>query len=155
MADQLAQMRAAAEEEQAALQDLAAQMPAAEEELHRQQERLRDAESALISSDRAIAERQSRLEILQQLNAEGEGLAEGSQAVLRGLDQPERILPAIKGALASLIEVEEEFIPAIEAALGRNLNAIVLQDGALAAEIIATLTTKRLGQTALIAPGLS
>jgi hypothetical protein len=41
------------------------------------------------------------LEILQQLNAEGEGLAEGSQAVLRGLDDPARILPALTGALAS------------------------------------------------------
>jgi hypothetical protein len=44
-----------------------------------------------MTSDRAIAERQSRLEILQQLNAEGEGLAEGSQAVLRGLDDPAHI----------------------------------------------------------------
>ncbi len=155
IADQLAQVRAAAEEEQTALQELGAQTPAAEEELHRQEGRLREAESALMSNDRAITEGQSRLEILQQLNAEGEGLAEGSQAVLRGLDQPERILPAIKGALASLIEVDEDFIRAIEAALGRNLNAIVLQDGGLAAEIIAILTGKRLGQTALIAPGLS
>ena len=108
-----------------------------------------------MASDRAIAERQSRLEILQQLNAEGEGLTEGSQAVLRGLDDPSRILPALSGALASLIEVDEEFIPAVEAALGRNLHAIVLQNDALASEIIATVTARKLGQTALIAPELS
>ena len=108
-----------------------------------------------MTSDRAIAERQSRLEILQQLNAEGEGLAEGSQAVLRGLDDPARILPALTGALASLIEVEEEFIPAIEAALGRNLHAVVLQNGELATEIIAAVSARKLGQTALLVPELT
>jgi chromosome segregation protein len=155
VAAELAAARAAAEEEQAALHDLAGQIPAAEEELHRQQQNLREAEAALIGNDRALAERQSRLEILRQLNAEGEGLAQGSQAVLRGLDEPERILPAVQGALVSLIEVEEEFIPAIEAALGRNLNAIVLRESAFAAEIITTLTERKLGQTALIAPQLT
>jgi chromosome segregation protein len=155
VATQLAATRARADEQQEALQDLAAQIPAAEEELGRQQQRLGEAEAALTTSDRARAERQSRLEILQQLNAEGEGLTEGSQAVLRGLDDPARILPALSGALASLIEVEEKFIPAVEAALGRNLHAIVLQNGALATEIIATVTARNFGQTALIAPELS
>jgi chromosome segregation protein len=155
VAAQLAATKATADEQQEALQILAAQIPAAEEELSREQQQLRDAEAALITSDRAIAERQSRLEILQQLNAEGEGLTEGSQAVLRGLDDPARILPALAGALASLIEVEEEFIPAIETALGRNLHAIVLQNGELATEIIATVSAQKLGQTALIVPDLS
>ena len=41
--------------------------------------------------ERSMAEKQSRLEILQQLNEEGEGLAKGSQAVLKGLDDPERV----------------------------------------------------------------
>ncbi len=155
IAAQVSALRLSGEEQHEALQMLAAQIPAAEEELGRQQQNLREAETALIASDRAVAERQSRLEILQQLNAEGEGLTEGSQAVLRGLDEPDRILPAITGALASLIEVEEEFIPAIEAALGRNLHAIVLADGALASEIIARVTAGKLGQTALLIPELS
>ncbi len=154
VASQVAAAHATADEQQTALQDMAAQIPAAEEELSRRQQELREAEAALIASDRAIAERQSRLEILRQLNAEGAGLTEGSQAILRGLDDPTRILPALRGALASLIEVEEEFIPAIEAALGRNLHAIVLQDGALATEIITAVTAGKLGQTALISPEL-
>ena len=93
------------------------------------------------------------MEILEQLNAEGEGLAQGSQAVLRGLDQPDRILPAVPGALISLIDVEEEFILAIEAAFGRNLHAVILENQSLAVEIIAAVKGKKLGQTALIAPG--
>ncbi len=151
----LAGSKSSADEHQNRLQDLAAEIPAAEEELSRHQQQLREAETALMTSDRAIAERQSRLEILQQLNAEGEGLTEGSQAILRGLDDPSHILPALTGALASLIEVEEQFIPAVEAALGRNLHAIVLQNSELASEIIATVSTRKLGQTALIVPDLS
>jgi chromosome segregation protein len=134
---------------------LAAQIPSAEEELTRQQQELRAAETALMASERTLAERQSRLEILQQLNAEGAGLTEGSQAVLRGLDDPERILPEVMGALASLIEVDQDFIPTIEAALGRNLHAIVLRNDALANEIVVALTTRKLGQTALITPELT
>jgi len=152
---QLSAVKATADEQQKALQDLATQIPFAEEELGQQQQQLREAEDALMTSDRAIAERQSRLEILQQLNAEGEGLAEGSQAVLRGLDDPAHILPAVTGAFASLIEVEEEFIPAIEAALGRNLHAVVLQNGELATEIIAAVSARKLGQTALLVPELT
>ena len=155
VASKLSGTRTTAEEHNAALQDLAAQIPAAEEVLGRQQQLLREAEAALIASDRALAERQSRLEILRQLNAEGAGLTEGSQAVLRGLDDPVRILPALTGALASLIEVDGEFVPAVEAALGRNLHAIVLQNNALAGEIIATVTARKLGHTALVAPELT
>ncbi|MGI8957560.1 MAG: chromosome segregation protein SMC [Chthoniobacterales bacterium] len=155
VANQLSANRASADEQHNELQDLAAQIPEAEEELSRQQQQLREAETALMRSDRAIAERQSRLDILRQLNAEGEGLTEGSQAILRGLDDPSRILPALTGALASLIEVEGQFIPAVEAALGRNLHAIVLQNSELASEIIATVSSRKLGQTALIVPELS
>ena len=35
------------------------------------------------------------LEVLRQMTEEGEGLEEGSQAVLKGLNDPERIKPAI------------------------------------------------------------
>jgi chromosome segregation protein len=144
--------RAAAAEQQEALQDWTAKIPSAEEAVAREQQALREAESALLAGEHAVTERKSRLDILQQLNAEGEGLAQGSQALLKGLGDPDRILPGLTGALASLIEVEEEFIPAIEASLGRNLHAIVLRDEALAREIIAKLTDEKLGQTALIAP---
>ncbi len=154
IAAQLSALRLTGDQQHETLQSLASQIPKGEEEVSRQQQRLREAETAFRTSDRAIAERQSRLEILQQLNAEGEGLTEGSQAVLRGLDNPDRILPALTGALASLIEVDEEFIAALEAALGRNLHAIVLSDGALSREIIATLTESKLGQTALLIPNL-
>ncbi|MBA3961097.1 MAG: chromosome segregation protein SMC [Chthoniobacterales bacterium] len=154
IASRLEALRATAHEQAESMQSAAVKIPAAEEELNRLNASVRETESALLTGERALTERQSRLEVLQQLNREGEGLAEGSQALLKGLDDPDRLLPALVGALASLIEVEEKFIPAVEAALGRNLHAIVLRDDAVAVEIITKLSDKKLGQTALIAPEL-
>src|SRR5207302_5084060 len=79
-----------------------------------------------------------------QLNEEGEGLAEGSQALLK-TDQFE-----FAGALAAQIDVAPQFVPAIEAALGRNLNAILLPDPAHASAIINYLNERQLGQAALV-----
>jgi hypothetical protein len=69
VAKDLADVRATGEREQETLQDFVSQIHAAEEEVASQQQKLREAEAAFLSSDRAIAERQSRLEILRQLNA--------------------------------------------------------------------------------------
>ena len=83
----------------------------AEEQLRLHQATLSETETEAFRMERAIAEKESRLEILQQLNEEGAGLAEGSQAVLKGLNDPERIRPALAGALVAGLEVEREFVP--------------------------------------------
>ena len=54
------------------------------------------------------------------------------------------------GALAAQLDVSHEFVPAIEAALGRNLHALVLRDNARAAEIVSYLNQQQLGQAALV-----
>src|SRR5204863_8532829 len=60
------------------------------------------------------------------------------------------IQPALAGAFVSSLEIDPEYIAAIEAALGRNLHAIVLKDAQLAPEIITGLTKNKLGQAALV-----
>ena len=112
-------------------------------------------EKELAAIERGQGEKESRLEILRQLNEEGEGLAQGSQAVLKGLHDRSRFEPALAGALVANLDVDRDFIPAIEAALGRNLQAIVLKNAQLAPEIIATLKEKKLGQAALVVPQLA
>ena len=151
----LATARAAADTRQKNVELLKRKSQASEETLREQQQRLAETEKSLTELERSLAEKESRLEILHQLNEEGEGLAQGSQSVLKGLDDPSRIQPALAGALVSNLDVDPEFIAAVEAALGRNLQAIVLKDAQLAPEIIATLKEKRIGQTALVLPGLS
>jgi len=133
---------------------LLAEAQTAETTLQQHRVLLAEAEKHLTGIERALAEKESRLEVLKQLNEEGEGLAHGSQAVLKGLDEPERIQAALDGALVAQLDVEPKFVPAIEAALGRNLHTIILQDGAVASEIIAKLTQKKLGKTALFVPEL-
>src|SRR6266480_3957917 len=151
---EIATARNATESEQKKIEQLLAQSQTAETNLRRQQELLATAESELTAVERTLAEKRSSLEILRQLNAEGEGLAQGSQAVLKGLDDPERFRASIVGSLVAQIDVDPKFIPAIEAALGRNLHAVILKDGQSAEEILARLTKKKLGQAALFVPKL-
>ena len=68
------------------------------------------------------------------------------------MNDPDRIRPAIAGALVANLNVDREFIPALEAAFGRAMHAVVLHDTALAAEIFQTLTENKSGQAALAIP---
>jgi chromosome segregation protein len=120
--------------------------------LREREKLLSDGEQNLAALERALAEKQSRLEILCQLNEEGEGLAEGSQAVMKGIGDFSRFREAVTGSLVAQLDVDSKFIPAIEAALGRNLHAIVLKDADAACEIIAQLKKQKLGQAALVIP---
>jgi chromosome segregation protein len=124
------------------------------EKLRQHQQLVANLDKELVTIERAQAEKESRLEILRQLNEEGEGLAQGSQAVLKGLHDRSRIKPALTGALVANLDVDQNFIPAVEAALGRNLQGIVLNDPHLAPEIIRALKDKKLGQAALVLPQL-
>ncbi len=122
----------------------------------REKERLlSEAEQNLAAVERTLAEKRSRLDVLRQLNDEGEGLAEGSQAVLKGLNDPDKFREAISGSVVAHLEVDPKFVPAIEAALGRNLHAVVLKDASVASEIITLLRKKKLGQAALFIPQLT
>jgi chromosome segregation protein len=122
-----------------------------EEQLQQDRHLLAESDKKLINLEGALAEKSSRLEVLKQLNDEGEGLTEGSQAVLKGLDEQERV----QAALAAQLDVDPKFVAAIEAALGRNLHAIILQNGQAASEIISTITEKKLGKAALFIPELN
>jgi len=147
--------KSASEKERKSIDVLLAGAREAEAQLQQDREMLAGAEKSLLAIERAIAEKESRLEVLKQLNEEGEGLAQGSQAVLKGLDDPKKFQPAVVGALVAKLDVDPKFAPAIEAALGRNLHAIVLQNANMAAEMAAALTEKKLGQAALFVPELA
>jgi chromosome segregation protein len=126
-----------------------------ETSLREKEKLLAQAEQDLATLDRTLAEKRSRLDVLRQLNEEGEGLAEGSQALLKGVDGPEKFRDAIAGSLVAQLDVHPKFIQAIEAALGRNLHAIVLKDPKVASEIIGHLKKEKLGYAALLIPKLT
>ncbi|HEX7518447.1 MAG TPA: chromosome segregation protein SMC [Chthoniobacterales bacterium] len=147
-----ARAQAAMESEQQTTEKLRQTLRHSEEQQQQHQSTLAQAEKEIGRVDRLIAEKQARLEVLRQMTEEGEGLEKGSQAVLKGLNDPDRIRPAIAGALVGNLNVDREFIPALEAAFGRAMHAVVLHNTALAAEIFQTLTEKKLGQAALAIP---
>jgi chromosome segregation protein len=151
----LAAARTAVETQRKTAEQLKESLRQAEERSQQSQAAVAKAEKEIARVDRLIAEKQARLEVLRQMTEEGEGLEKGSQAVLKGLDDPDRIRPAIAGALAASLNVDAEFIPALEAAFGRNMHAVVLHNTDLAAEIFRSLTEKELGQAALAIPELS
>ena len=107
-------------------------------------------EAILNTAGKEAAGLESRLEVLRQLQEQGEGLDEGTQAVLKGLDNPDFFQSAIKGTLAQHIQVEERLIPAIEAALGSALQAVIFKDPGVAEAALATLNGKKLGRAAVI-----
>ena len=148
------------------LEDTSAQVAAATEALHAAETVLDRAEAEvergelerqrieqeMAASQRVLAQIQSRLEVLEQLNLEGEGASPGAQAVLRGLDRPDHFKPAVRGMLGSLLRVESGFLPAIEAALGSRGDTIVITDKTPAREILESLYEHKLGRASVVTP---
>jgi chromosome segregation protein len=148
------------------LEETSAQVAAATEALHAAESALDRAEAdvergelerqrveqEMAAAQRTLAQFQSRLEVLEQLNLEGEGAAPGAQAVLRGLDRPEHFKSAVRGMLGSLLSVEPGFLPAIEAALGSRGDTIVLTDKTSAREILQSLYEHKLGRASVVSP---
>ena len=131
------------------LEQRTAALAAAEQQLRDAQGTLTGIDRELRDAQRAHAERESKLEVLRHLVEGGEGFSEGTQAVLRGLDSPDFFKPSVLGALAQFIEVAPEFVTAVEAALGANLQAIVMKDAMVAESVIKTLTSQKLGKASL------
>jgi chromosome segregation protein len=124
----------------------------AEAEVERGELERQRVEQEMANAQRNLAQIQSRLEVLEQLNLEGEGAAPGAQAVLRGLDRPDHFKPAVCGMLGSLLRVESGFLPAIEAALGSRGDTIVISDKTSAREILESLYEHKLGRASVVAP---
>ncbi len=103
---------------------------------------------------RELSKKTSRLEVLKGLLAKGEGLEKGTQSVLKGLDNPDFFKGGIRGVLTSFLEVEQDSIPAIEAAIGSHLQTVLVADTMLAEAVIDTLTNKKLGSAAILPQNL-
>lgn len=150
---QLTEQRGHAESElarsQAELEAHTAEVTASEMSLRQSQTILGEIERELRDSQRILAEKESKADALRQLIESGEGFGEGTQAVLRGLDNPDFFKPAISGALAQFIDVAPEYVQAVEACLGANLQAIVMKDTMIAESVIKTLSSQKLGTASL------
>src|SRR5947208_16523323 len=119
----------------------------AEECQKRLQEVQREIQGVAHESDGMLqeqAEKRSRLDVLEQLQAEHEGFSAGTLAALK---QNKPLL----GLLADRIRVNDRYAAAVEAALGHHLQIVLTEQPESAQQILADLSANKRGR-ASIAP---
>ncbi len=90
------------------------------------------------------AEKRSRLHVLEQLEGAHEGFSAGTQAALK---QSKSVI----GSLVDHIRVPDQYVVAIENALGHNLQLVLTEQPAAAQGILAGLTTNKSGRASIAA----
>ncbi|MEI8290451.1 MAG: chromosome segregation protein SMC [Verrucomicrobiota bacterium] len=90
------------------------------------------------------AEKRSRLHVLEQLEGAHEGFDAGAVAALR---QSRSVI----GSLADRIRVPDQFVTAVENALGHNLQIVLTEQTSSAQEILAELNTSKSGRASVAA----
>ncbi|MGA2787359.1 MAG: chromosome segregation protein SMC [Verrucomicrobiota bacterium] len=118
------------------------------------QNRLRELQVELQASSaeqdqflQAQAEKRSRLNVLEQLEGSHEGFSAGTQAALR---QSRTVI----GSLADRIRVPEQYVVAVENALGHHLQLVLTEQPESAQEIIADLSANKSGRASVAALSL-
>ncbi len=114
------------------------------------QNRLREIQQELTRSSQELdqllqrqAEKRSRLNVLEQLQAGHEGFSEGSLAALQQSAQ-------VLGSLADKIRVPDQYVTAIETALGHHLQLVLTEQPESAQQILADLSTNRKGRASIV-----
>ena len=90
------------------------------------------------------AEKRSRLSVIEQLEGSHEGFGAGALAAL----QRSR---AVIGSLADRIRVSDDFVIAIENALGRHLQLVLTEQPESAQQILSELTASKAGRASVAA----
>ena len=96
---------------------------------------------------RQQAEKRSRLNVLEQLQESHEGFSAGAVAALK---QSKSVL----GSLTDKIRVPDEYIAAIESALGHNLQLVLTEQPESAQEILSGLAAHKQGRASIASLGL-
>jgi chromosome segregation protein len=118
------------------------------------QQRLREIHQELASVTQELdgvlrqqAETRSRLNVLEQLQSDHEGFSAGAVAALK---QSDRVL----GSLADRIRVPDQYVTAIETALGHHLQLVLTEQPESALEILRGLTDSKQGRASIASFGL-
>ncbi len=93
------------------------------------------------------AEKRSRLNVLEQLQESHEGFSAGALAALK---QSKSVL----GSLTDKMRVPDEYVTAVESALGHNLQLVLTEQPESAQEILSGLASNKQGRTSIAALGL-
>jgi chromosome segregation protein len=122
--------------------------------VEQRQSRLRELQVELQASSaeqdqflQAQAEKRSRLNVLEQLEGSHEGFSAGTQAALR---QSRTVI----GSLADRIRVPDQYVVAVENALGHHLQLVLTEQPESAQQILADLTANKSGRASVAALSL-
>jgi len=122
--------------------------------VEQRQARLRELQVELQASSaeqdqflQAQAEKRSRLNVLEQLEGSHEGFSAGTQAALR---QSRTVI----GSLADRIRVPDQYVVAVENALGHHLQLVLTEQPESAQQILADLTANKSGRASVAALSL-
>ena len=123
--------------------------------VEQRQNRLRELQTELqnssVEQDQFLqqqAEKRSRLTVLEQLEGSREGFDAGAVAALR---QSRSVI----GSLADRIRVPDEFVVAVENALGHHLQLVLTEQPESAQEILADLSANKSGRASVAALSIS
>jgi chromosome segregation protein len=119
--------------------------------VEQRQQRLREVQEELTVVAKAQdlivreqAEKRTRLHMLEQLESAHEGFSAAAQTVLRQSQQ-------VIGSLADRIRVPDQFVVAIENALGHNLQVVLTERPEAAQQILADLSASKKGRASVAA----
>ncbi len=119
--------------------------------VEQRQNRLRalqaELQQASVEQDKYLhqqSDKRSRLTVLEQLEGSHEGFDAGAVAALR---QSRSVI----GSLADRIRVPDQFVAAVENALGHNLQLVLTEQPSSAQEILADLNTNKSGRASVAA----
>jgi chromosome segregation protein len=108
------------------------------------QQELNEAAHNLDQLLRTQAEKRSRSNVLEQLQSDYEGFSAGTLAVLKGSRN-------VLGSLTDRIRVPDQYITAIEAALGHHLQLVLTDRPEAAQEIVENLRRDKRGRASIAA----
>jgi chromosome segregation protein len=94
------------------------------------------------------AEKRSRLNVLEQLQSEHEGFSAGTLAALKNAEQ-------VLGSLADRIRVPDQYITAVETALGHHLQLVITETPDAAQRILSDLSANKKGRASIAPLSLS
>ena len=117
--------------------------------LAERQQRLRNVQADIAKVGQALDELQrqqagkrSRLNVLEQLASSHEGFGAGAKAALESSKE-------VLGTLTDFIQVPQEYVVAVEAALGHNLQLVLIQSPTSAQGILAQLAANKRGRASI------
>ncbi|MCS7337764.1 MAG: chromosome segregation protein SMC [Verrucomicrobiae bacterium] len=145
--NQLADLAARIEDQRRDIQQRRSEIETRQSKLHAVRESLAQHLQLQEQLLQQQAELRSKLDLLEQLQAQYEGFSSGAQAALRHTG-------AVLGALADKIRVPDPYVTAIETALGHYLQLVLTDEPATAQQILADIRRENKGRASIAALAL-